>query len=263
MFRFHAFVALFITGTFFGLGDCGSQASGEDFRVNNEVFPNGQKEPANQSITIFHDGVVYDSMKSPAEIVVFEKTAGRFVLMNPASQTRTELTTADITTFVNQLQARAANPTAAKNPDPVVRFLADPKFQERYDESMGELTLTSPMVSYRLVLATGLGQTTVEQYRDFSDWYARLNTLLTPGARPPFGRLAVNEAVAKRKAIASQVILAVASGKASGRPTTIRTTHQIVRQLTQTDLDYVAKIRKMMTDFQPVSFDKYRKSELK
>jgi hypothetical protein len=262
MFRFHACVLL-VTGTFFAAWGFGSSASGEDFRVNNEVFPSGQKEPSSQSITIFHGGAVYDSMKSPAEIVVFDKAAGRFVLMNPANQTRTELTTADIAAFVKQLQARAAAPTASKDPDPVVRFLADPKFQERFDESMGELALSSPMVSYRLVLSTDQSQAAVEQYREFSDWYARLNTLLTPGSRPPFGRLAVNEAVAKRKAIASQVILAVASGKAGGRPTTIRTTHQIVRQLTQTDLDYVAKIRKMMTDFQLVSFDKYRKSELK
>jgi hypothetical protein len=258
MFRSHAHVALLIAVVSCSPLGYANPASAADFRVNNQVFPGGQKEPSSQSITIFHDGVVYDSMKSPAEMVIFEKAAGRFVLMNPANQTRTELTATDITAFVNQLQ-----PLAAKNPDPVVKFLADPKFQERFDDSTGELTLTSQLVSYRLVLSMGENAAAADQYREFSDWYARLNTLLTPGSRPPFGRLAVNEAVAKRKAIASQVILAVASGKASGRPTTIRTTHQVVRQLTQADLDYVAKIRKSMADYKLVSFEKYRKSEFK
>ena len=79
------------------------------------------------------------------------------------------------------------------------------------------MTLSSPLVSYRLVLSTGESEAAAGQYREFSDWYARLNMLLTPGCAPPFGRLAVNAAVAKRKAIASQVILAIASGKAGGR----------------------------------------------
>jgi hypothetical protein len=258
MSRFHLYTAfVMIVAACFALGR-GRLASAEDFRVNNQVFPNNQKEPSGQSITIFHEGVVYDSMKSPAEIVIFDKPAGRFILMNPANQTRAELATADITAFVNQLQS-----LAAKHPDPVVKFLADPKFQERFDESMGELTLTSPMVSYRLTLSTGESQATAEQYREFSDWYARLNTLLTPGSRPPFGRLAVNDAVAKHKAIASQVILAVASSKAGGRSTTIRTTHQVIRQLTQADIDYVTKIHKSINDYKLISFDKYRKNELK
>lgn len=124
------------------------------------------------------------------------------------------------------------------------------------------MTLGSPLVTYKLVLSTAESEAAAGQYRDFSDWYARLNTLLTPGALPPFGRLAVNAAVAKRKAIASQVTLTISSAK-SGRRQTVRSTHQIVHQLAPTDLDRVAQIRKAMTDFKPVSFEKYRKSETK
>ena len=75
-------------------------------------------------------------------------------------------------------------------------------------------------------------------------------------------RLAVNAAVAKRKAIASQVTLTIASPK-SGRRQTIRSTHEVVRPLTAADLERVARINKAMTDFKPVEFEKYRKSEAK
>ena len=178
--------------------------------------------------------------------------------MNTANRTRAELATDNVTAIINRLQGRAP-----ANADPVAKFLTDPKFQERFDESAGELTLSSALVSYRIVLSTEESQAAVEQYREFSDWYARLNSLLSPGSRPPFGRLAVNAAIANHKAIASQVILAIASGKAGGQTTTIRSTHQVVRPLTQTDLDHVAKIRKSIADFKLVSFEKYRKSELK
>ena len=76
--------------------------------------------------------------------------AGKFILLNQANRTRTELTTEDVSAVLKQLQLRAA-----ANPDPVVKFLADPQFQQRFDEATGELTLSSTMVSYRLVLSTG------------------------------------------------------------------------------------------------------------
>ena len=46
---------------------------GEDFRVDNAVFAGDKKEPISRSVTIFHDGIVYDCMKTPAETVVFDK----------------------------------------------------------------------------------------------------------------------------------------------------------------------------------------------
>jgi len=231
------------------------QAIGDNFRVDNAVYASDQKEPLSRSVTIFHDGVVYDCMKTPAETVVFDKAAKRFVLLNMTNRTRAELSIREVTAFIKRLQ-----PLAAKSADPVVKFLADPKFEERFDQAAGELTLSSPLVSYRLLLATGDSKVAAEQYREFSDWYARLNSLLSPGSRPPFGRLAVNAAIAKRRAIASQVVLTLSSGKPGRRPTIMRSTHHVVRPLTTADLEQVARTRKSMVDFKLVDFEKYRKS---
>ena len=61
---------------------------GEDFRVDNVVYVGDQKEPSSQSATIFSGGVVYDCLKTPPEIVVFDKTTGQFVLLNPTRRVR-------------------------------------------------------------------------------------------------------------------------------------------------------------------------------
>ncbi len=113
-----------------------------------------------------------------------------------------------------------------------------------------------------MVLSPGQSPTAAGQYREFSDWSARLNLLLTPGAPPPFARLAVNTAIAKRKSIAAQVTLTIASPK-SGKRQTIRSTHRIVRPLTAADLAQVTRIRKSMTEFKAVDFEKYRRHETK
>ena len=77
---------------------------GEDFRVDNTVFAGDKKEPISRSVTIFHDGIVYDCMKTPAETVVFDKTTKRFVLLNMADDTRAELTTHEVTDFVARFE---------------------------------------------------------------------------------------------------------------------------------------------------------------
>jgi hypothetical protein len=237
------------------------EAIGEDFRVDNAVFAGNKKEPISQSVTIFHEGVVYDCMKTPAETVVFDRMLKKFVLLNMENGTRAELTARDVTEFVSRFESRLRS-MIEKKPSALIQFMADPKFQEKFDESAGELTLDSPSVSYTLVLSPRQSPTAAGQYREFSDWSARLNLLLTPGALPPFARLAVNAAVAKRKSIATQVTLTITSPK-SGRRQTLRSTHRIVRPLTAADLKQVDRIKKSMTDFKPVEFEKYRKGDAK
>ena len=59
-------------------------ARAESFRVDNKVFVNNEKEPRIQSTTIFHEGRVYDFLKSPGEITLFDSARHRFVLLDPA-----------------------------------------------------------------------------------------------------------------------------------------------------------------------------------
>ena len=258
MHRFCHCTVLLAVGVF-GVAGQAASALAEDFRVDNATFAAGQNSPSSQSTTIFRDGVVYDIMKEPDETVVFDKskTPGRFVLLNLSQHVRTELTTAEVASVVGRLQ-----PLAARDDNPVVKFLAEPKFQEQYNESAGELRLSSPLLSYRVLLADA-SRNVVEQYHEFCDWSARLNALLSPRTGPPFGQLVVNAAIAKRQAIASEVFLTVATGKAADqRPVTIRSQHRVTSPLEASDLARVEQARKAMGSLKLVSFDQYRKAAL-
>ena len=227
---------------------------GEDFRVDNAVYVGEQKEPSSQSTTIFSGGVVYDCLKSPAETVVFDKTTGQFILLNLTRRVRAELSTGEVAAFIERLR-----PLAAKSGDPLVKFLAEPNFQEQ-SAPTGELILSGPPITYRLTLARQPDQSVVDQYREFCDWYARLNALLIPGSPPPFGRLVVNAALAQQHAIASQVVLTIHGGTGSKPRTTIRSGHRLVRPLEATDLQQVAQTRDYMGSFKLIGFDQYRKA---
>ncbi len=228
-------------------------AAAEDFRVENRVYVGDQKEPASRSITIFRGNMIYDCLASPAETAVLDRAAGRFILLDLTRRIRCELSTSEATIFVDRLQS-----LAAKSKDPMARFLADPKFDEHSDNS-DELTFASPWLTYRVTLARQADRNLVEQYRDACDWYARLKPLLVPGSLPPQSRLLLDAALAQRQSTASRIVLTIAPGKASKQKTVIRSEHELVRPLDDTDLRRVAQTHEFIDLFQLVGFDQYCK----
>jgi hypothetical protein len=122
----------------------------------NNANPKAQ-EPESRSITYFTGGAVYDSIKQPGEIAVFDKAAKQFILVSITRRIRTELSTADIANLTLQLQK-----VAAKNADPLIRFSAEPSFQEQFDAATNALTLSSQWITYRLELTPEPSREAVE-----------------------------------------------------------------------------------------------------
>jgi len=231
------------------------EAAGADFRIENRVYVGGQKEPAVHSRTIFYGGLIYDFLDQPAEVVVFDKAGGRFMLLDFRRRVMAELSAADVAAFVTRIQAQAAN-----HVDPWVRFLAEPALTERMDAATGELTLSGEWLTYRARLADA-SPAVVRQYREFSDWYAELNAALNPAARPPFARLRLNEALARHQATAREVELTITPKK--GAKTTIQSRHELATALTPADLNRIAEAREALRTFQTVKFTEYHKGEVR
>lgn len=227
----------------------------EDFRVENKVFLGNEKEPRIESTTIFHEGVIYDYLKHPDEVTVFDKNRGRFILLDPVKRRKTEISTDEIEGLNKNLRQWASTQT-----DAMLQFLAHPTFDEQFDESSGELTFASEWLTYR-VLPDALGNAQMaKQYRDFSDWYTLLNTRLNPGSRLPFARLVVNEALEKRGQLPKEVHLTMRAKR--GLPlqkTTLRSEHHLVPGLVQSDRDRIRQTDEYLGMFPTVEFQEYQK----
>jgi hypothetical protein len=231
------------------------QACGEDFRIDNSVFVGNQTVPDSRGTTIFYGGLVYDFLDAPAEVTVFDKAGGRFILLDLDRRLRSELTTGEVDGFVARIQQRTAAHT-----DPMVNFLGAPRFEEKYDPNTGELALTSMWMSYRVRLQPAEMAVT-QQYREFSDWQVRLNTVLSPGGRPPFARLALNEAIARHQATACEVHLTLTLKPNSPSKQMIVRSQHVLSALAADDVGRVNRIGEFMRSFQPVAFDQYRKGK--
>lgn len=229
------------------------------FRVDNAVFSGKDTEPTVRTTTVFLDGDVYDFMEKPQEAIVFEAELNRFTLLNMVRRIRAELSLHQVTELTQELRERAIT-----HENPFLQFLADPKFEEQFDSESRDLTLDSPWITYRVELATPDDPTIVERYRAFADLYCQVNTILNPRQSPPFARLRLNAVIAQHDAIPAVIHLTLRP-KRSFPPTriTLKSTHELVRSVGQPDLDRVAQTREFMSIFKLVSFEEYRREELR
>lgn len=229
-------------------------AAGQQFRVENRVFVEDQEGPQVESTTLFAEGKVYDFLKAPAEVTIFDEARGRFVLLDLNRRVRADLSTEQVASLCQRLRDSARTQS-----DPFLRFLADPSFDERFDDQTGELTLSSPWATYRLNTAPAESETVSRRYREFCDWYCQLNTMLNPGSRLPFARIMVNAALASRRLLPCEVTVTLRPKRALwAKRITVRSEHQVLVRLTAADRDRIAQVDQFMAIFTPIGFEQYQ-----
>ncbi len=228
---------------------------GEGFRVENQVFVEDEKEPTTQSTTIFYEDLVYDYLEAPKEITIFDRTAGRIVLLDPVRKIRTEVASRDLELLSDRLQTWASG-----QPDGFLRFSAKPEFDQEYDSSTGGLQLLSPWLSYRVGTAEPARSEILRLYVEFCDWYCLLNTRLDPGSRPPFPRIQLNRALERLGRMPEEVHLTVRP-KGEGvfaEKMTARSQHRVIPHLLESDRSRVAQTDQFMAMFRPLPFREYQ-----
>ncbi len=231
-------------------------ASGEDFRIETDVFLGTDKEPVAQSVTLFSGGLVYDfPLIGPQEVTVFDSSRGRFILLDVPRKTKTTLLTQEL------LEITAAIKVQAQELDGVFAFAANPQFKSESDTQEGWLTLSGSFLSYRAKGVKAQVPAAAATYRDFADWYARLNAT-RPGNLPPFARLELNRVLGERQEIPEEVELTVEpKNRWAGRKVVIHSRHIVNWRLSNTDRKRIDAAGSQMADFEAVSFQEYRQPQ--
>ncbi len=227
-------------------GAWASPTRSEDFRIETRLFQADVEEPVSENETLFENGTVYDFLESPPRTAVFRKPAGevsgRFILLDTHREVWTELATDQVDHLITKLRSWALD-----HDDPWLRFAAAPDFDEQYDSKSGLLTLRSDHLVYESSTVSAEGHDGLRDYRQFSDWYARLNTLLG-GQRLPFPRLALNAALAKYDVVPSSVRLQMPA-----QGIDVRAEHRFTWRLSKMDRMRIDTVRKQLRDFRQVT----------
>jgi hypothetical protein len=225
-------------------------SAAEDFRIETKIYVGDEKEPVSTTTTLFQRGVVYDLLDSPPQTAVFRKPGGgkpgRFILLDPERRVRTELSTDQLADVMNKLRN-----WASRQRDPFLKFAANPQFAESFDRGTGQLLLTSQEESYVLKTEPADEPDALAQYREFLDWYARLNTLLEAGP-PPEPRLAVNAALARYQVVPVSVELT-----RTGEKQKLRAEHEFTWLLSKQDLARIDDACSALAGYRPVDNEEF------
>ena len=166
-------------------------AHAKDFRIETKIYVGDAKQPASEMTTFFVDRVVYDFIADPEQVAIFNRPSGgkpgQFILLDPPRRIKTKLTTDRLAGAMDKVRT-----WAGKQSDPFLKFAANPDFKESFESGSGKLVLANYLETYTVNTQKAEYPESLTQYREFLDWYSRLNTLLSAGP-PPEPRLRLNE----------------------------------------------------------------------
>jgi hypothetical protein len=207
-------------------------------------------------LTLFTGDVIYDFLLVPnEETTMFDIRRGKLVLLDPQRQVKTSLTTEQLAEFSAAIKARAATegPT----------HLFQPKFETTFDAEQNRLTLASEGLTYIAKAVPARHTSGAQRYRQFADWYARLNAI-GPGNLPPFGRLLLNEALAERDLIPQEIDRSVVIDRQFLEKTHhAKSKHTVTWQISGTDQGRIASTDHALAKFREISPHEYWSKPLK
>ncbi|MEX0641797.1 MAG: hypothetical protein WD468_03805 [Pirellulales bacterium] len=217
----------------------------EDFRIETKIYIGDAKEPASEATTLFVGKAVYDFIAEPEQVAVFRQPVagkpGRFILLDPVHNIKTEVSTAQLAGAMEKLRTWAGRQT-----DPFLQFAANPQFKESFESGSGKLVLASHVESYSVTTRRAEHPQALAEYREFLDWSTRLNTLLSAGP-PPEPRLRLNESLDRHKVIPLKVELTH-----NGEKEPIRAEHQFIWRLSNDDRARINDVGTSLSSYRPV-----------
>jgi len=243
MFSKQFLLRVFMASWMFGLLPLVADA--QELRIETDVYAGEQDEPISHTVTLFESGVVYDFIEQPAQVAVFRPPTssrpGQFILLDLEAKQRTEVSTDRITGLMKKLKR-----WAAEQDDPLLKFSAKPEFKETFDVDTGALSLSSDIWNYKVATVPAEDAAALARYREFTDWYTRLNAMMH-GAPPPGPRLKLNEALQQHGVVPVEIHRSV-----DPHTTQLRATHLFSWRLSREDRVRLDEVRRYLANFKKV-----------
>ncbi len=214
-----------------------------ELRIETDVFADDAEESLSHTVTLFNSGTVYDFDDVTQQVVVFRQPTssrpGQFILLDLKAKRRTEVSTDKIEALMGKLTK-----WALKQDDAMLKFSANPEFDETFEAGTGQLTLDNPQWNYTVATVPAEDEQTLGQYRQFMDWYTRLNVMMH-SSPPPGPRLALNSTLEKHGVVPVEIHRTVDTK-------VLRATHLFSWRLSREDRAKIDEVRKHLASFEKV-----------
>jgi hypothetical protein len=236
----------------------GSTLCADEFRLHSKVYLGKDEEPAYENVTLFRDGLVYDLLSDPDEVVVFDTAKKRFVILSPPRRVRAEISLEMIETSIQYIRQNLARKLPSENPqDSLIGFVLNPKYEIQAAEGSDAVEFIGRWMSYRLKTTPARTPTAAAQYAEFLSGYTKLSAMKKA---PLLARGPINAWLASKGRIPVEIeVTQFRRGPLGGmKPqSTDRSEHVLTWQLPTQDRQKIEQIERWLVEFQPVGFNEY------
>ncbi len=231
-----------------------SPARAEDFRMETFIYVGDAEEFDSRTVSLFHNGVYYDLRGVSQSTTIYSppqgNQPGRFVLLDPSREVKTEWTTDRVDGYIAKLSRWAMG-----HKDAMLRFHAAPKFTTTFDEATNNLKLASDELSYDVDTEPLASPDRARVLVEFYNAFAELNCLTATGL-PPGPRLVLNRELLDRQIAPLTVRLATDDLENPD----LRSEHKLAWMLSKDDLDSIAVVNEQLVKFREVSNAEYHQA---
>lgn len=232
-------------------------AAAQEFRIETEVFVGDAEEPSSRTVTLFEKSAVYEFVDDPDQVIVYRQTTndspGQFILLDPATERRTEIDVERVAKLMEKLSG-----WAAEQKDSLLQFSAKPKFKEAFDPATGALTLSNPQWSYSVATVAADDGSALERYRAFTDRYAELTAMLH-SSPPPGPRLALNAALARHGVVPVEIRRTIGGDEKN----VVRAVHLFSWRLSRADRQRLDEAQKQLANYKKVENEAFIAARVK
>jgi hypothetical protein len=233
-----------------------STASAQDFRIENFIFMEPQKEPLIRTLTLFSGDLVYDFSfadgegKTIEQATLYDFTRDRFIVLDYGRKMKLEVTEETLVQILSELSGKVEGSNNS-----VLKEMANPHFDVNAVKDV--ITFTGKSLKYEVRTIAPQGKTAASDYQRFADASARLTTALQNGA-PPMARIKVNEQLANDKRLPEEVTLTRSEGPIWENAKKLRSKHHFNWAHTKTDINRIEVLNKKMAEFKSVKWSEFR-----
>ena len=205
----------------------------------------GRERMIASNFSLFQGGRVYDYVDAAGEVVIFDRSAKRFTVLNLDRSVYTRITFNELRRLLDARapktrqyidELRAARSADAERIARMLMFQLQPNFTTTYDDESGALSLKSPSWKYSVSTKPWEDREQLERYLEYTDWMAKLNCILHPSSMFPEPRLALNAELRKRQ---GRIPVIVQLDLRPDERLILRAEHQFVRNLTDHDRELI------------------------
>lgn len=212
------------------------------FRLETDVFVQGDDKPLSRTVTLFHNGVAYDFPRDKAQVTMVDPAGNRIVIFDTERNVKTVVDLKELTKLMETAKKQA--------PEFLTAIIAE---ADRVESDTEKTAVGGAILKYTATHQSPPKPEYASSYATFADALALLNAHLDP-SQLPYARLKLNDTLRQQGLMPREVTKKLSVG---AKPAVYRSIVHATWRLSSDHEDRITRVGEWLTSYTSVSQREY------